>query len=147
MDFLFSQFILDPFTQPRVYMTSQDECLSQSVKQSLNVSRVRRPAYLIVSLYWLVAMHIPWANSSDYGMQFPMNLLSWAVMCLLRLYTWQNNSFYTYFFAVTGECRAFHIARIMVASQWTSHCNASTGWDLGWDVSVSHVVAICVLAF
>jgi hypothetical protein len=77
MDFLFSQFILDPFTQPRVYMTSQDDCLSHSVKQSLNVSRVRPPAYLIVLQYWLVAMHIPWTNSGEYGVQLPMNLISW----------------------------------------------------------------------
>lgn len=42
---------------------------------------------LILSLfgpYWLVLMHFPWPNSSDYG----MNLLSWSVISLLGLMVW-----------------------------------------------------------
>lgn len=40
------------------------------------------------SLYWLVLMHLPWANSGDYGMNLPMNLLSWGVISLLGLMVW-----------------------------------------------------------
>ncbi|MEB5978548.1 PglL family O-oligosaccharyltransferase [Enterobacter vonholyi] len=33
-------------------------------------------------------MHIPWPNSGDYGMNLPMNLLSWGVISLLGLFIW-----------------------------------------------------------
>lgn len=42
----------------------------------------------IFSLYWLVLLHIPWPNSGDYGMNLPMNLLTWGVMSLLALLVW-----------------------------------------------------------
>ena len=37
------------------------------------------------SLYWLVLLHIPWPNNGDYGMNLPMNLLSWGIISLLGL--------------------------------------------------------------
>ncbi|WP_318390593.1 hypothetical protein [Enterobacter sp.] len=42
----------------------------------------------ILGLFWLVAMHLPWPNSGDYGMNLPMNLLAWATICLLSLCIW-----------------------------------------------------------
>jgi O-antigen polymerase len=53
------------------------------------VPRVTRLSlFIIFSLYWLVLMHLPWANSGDYGMNLPMNLLSWGVISLLGLMVW-----------------------------------------------------------
>ncbi|MCU6306625.1 PglL family O-oligosaccharyltransferase [Enterobacter quasiroggenkampii] len=48
----------------------------------------RLPLFIIFSLYWLVLMHLPWANGGDYGMNLPMNLLSWGVISLLGLMVW-----------------------------------------------------------
>ncbi|HDR2620848.1 TPA: O-antigen ligase family protein [Enterobacter chuandaensis] len=53
---------------------------------------MRRTASLLLiilfSLYWLVLLHIPWPNSGDYGMNLPMNLLSWGIISLFGLLTW-----------------------------------------------------------
>lgn len=39
-------------------------------------------------LYWLLIVHIPWPNRGDYGMNLPMNLLSWSAICLQALIIW-----------------------------------------------------------
>ena len=44
--------------------------------------------YFLLSFYWLVLIHIPWPNSGDYGMNLPMNLLSWAAILLQVLIVW-----------------------------------------------------------
>ena len=44
--------------------------------------------YFLLSFYWLVLIHIPWPNSGDYGMNLPMNLLSWAAILLQALIVW-----------------------------------------------------------
>ncbi|HCD1256469.1 TPA: O-antigen ligase C-terminal domain-containing protein [Citrobacter amalonaticus] len=44
--------------------------------------------YFLLSFYWLVLIHIPWPNSGDYGMNLPMNLLSWAAISLQALIVW-----------------------------------------------------------
>lgn len=51
-------------------------------------TRTRLPCLILLTLYWLILMHIPWPNSGDYGMNLPMNLLSWGVIALLGLITW-----------------------------------------------------------
>ncbi|EBJ8047994.1 hypothetical protein D0P01_23560 [Salmonella enterica] len=49
---------------------------------------MRLSLIILISLYWLVLMHIPWPNSGDYGMNLPMNLLSWGTISLLGLMIW-----------------------------------------------------------
>ncbi len=61
---------------------------SEPPEQSGADNTTRLPLFIIISLYWLVLMHLPWANSGDYGMNLPMNLLSWGVISLLGLVVW-----------------------------------------------------------
>ncbi|HHA2008516.1 TPA: Wzy polymerase domain-containing protein [Enterobacter mori] len=66
---------------------------SSALSQQTEIKRVARLLLSIMfSLYWLVLMHLPWPNSGDYGMNLPMNLLSWGVISLLGLIVWLGQS-------------------------------------------------------
>lgn len=65
--------------------------MSSLITPANTLPNARTTRVLILSLfilYWLVLMHLPWANSGDYGMNLPMNLLSWGVISLLGLMVW-----------------------------------------------------------
>ncbi|ELV2798020.1 O-antigen ligase C-terminal domain-containing protein [Enterobacter ludwigii] len=48
-----------------------------------------RPVLLVMQgLFWLVIMHLPWPNNGDYGMNLPMNPLTWSFISLFSLYIW-----------------------------------------------------------
>lgn len=56
--------------------------------QHKNTRPTKQLFCLLLCMYWLVLMHLPWANSGDYGMNLPMNLLSWVVISSLGLLVW-----------------------------------------------------------
>lgn len=65
--------------------------MSSLIAPANTLPHTRTIRMLILSLfglYWLVLMHLPWPNSGDYGMNLPMNLLSWGVISLLGLMVW-----------------------------------------------------------
>ena len=65
--------------------------MSSLTTPAKTLPHTRPKRFLIIplfSLYWLVLLHIPWPNSGDYGMNLPMNLLSWWIISLLGLITW-----------------------------------------------------------
>jgi len=62
---------------------------SSRLFQQAGIRRTARLFFVILfSFYWLILLHIPWPNSGDYGMNLPMNLLSWWIISLLGLITW-----------------------------------------------------------
>jgi len=69
-------------------MNAQTSSLTTLANTLPNAHTIRVLVLSLFSLYWLVLLHIPWPNSGDYGMNLPMNLLSWGVISLLGLMIW-----------------------------------------------------------
>lgn len=73
------------------------------------------------SLYWLVLLHIPWPNNGDYGMNLPMNLLSWGIISLLGLMVWLLQREKTVRFTPTGLLMLASAMLFTVPAFWSPH--------------------------
>lgn len=65
-------------------------------------------------------IHIPWPNSGDYGMNLPMNLLSWAAILLQALIVWLSLQadkirLTPTFFMPAAQCDSIYVTRLLVA--------------------------------
>jgi len=95
---------------------------SAVLSQQAGIKRVARlPLIIVFSLYWLVLMHLPWPNSGDYGMNLPMNLLSWGVISFLGLIVWLFLSAKTV--SITPTCLLLFASAVMftLPAFWSPH--------------------------
>jgi len=95
---------------------------SPVLSQQTGIKRVARlPLIILFSLYWLVLMHLPWPNSGDYGMNLPMNLLSWGVISLLGLIVWLFLSAKTVSITPTSLLLFVSAVLFTLPALWSSH--------------------------
>ncbi len=87
----------------------------------LNARTIRVLILSTFSLYWLVLLHIPWPNSGDYGMNLPMNLLSWGIISLLGLIVWLLQREKTVRFTPTGLLMLASAMLFTVPAFWSPH--------------------------
>lgn len=65
-------------------------CHSESIKNN-GLKNLQLPLFIFFCVYWFFLMHLPWPNGGDYGMNLPMNLLSWCVFSFIGMFIWFIN--------------------------------------------------------